>query len=929
MPVSNFRYTPIPEERRVHHDFKNVNETVVIPKWAGYALHDFGTKVVAYEDRENWGAILKTFGIAMAMLIIIIVVLLIGLIYLCLRCKGYLNPIRDYAERSNQRCVRCILTLLMLLLLAGLLYFVIMAIKNTVSKRRMQEHQNSKTRDDFPFSVAARQLDHVFGLNYEEFQAQARDSANDLIRNWTGATEVVTDESKTLCPPAENITDVNKRVAEVNNEFELLCFGVLEWSDYMHFFYRNMTMFMAETDDGRKVLKELDFPNFLLKTMQVEKLLDFYRIFSIVDKFFYSFSKLYNTTINWSENLQSRTQKALSPYFLEITKDLGDKGGQFRSLSTTLASRPRGDDTDDADYERAGKEEEDDKAKEPLAIFILDIICYALLLLITVVLLIALLLRCCGKRYRSEARCCNQENGSCLFQFAAFLMFVFLLLVLYPFLWHFVHGAGRYNSVCTRNDTHKYERALANIEDTCLDETTFKNILDDHVDRQIKFNISNKSTVEDVKPNAPELQKYTINFKQSARTSKSLDLKNMCEDIKNRTDPKHLTEVYTKMLRYADGDMPDNQVKMLSQCNLGSFKKRRIDEYKQSVIYKSAGHLTSYCNRVVEFFKENYAKITGECLNGIESLKNNFSKQSKHELSEIMAGLDNMYAKELDGYVDMATDRVVNKVTLCRKVSSRSADRTKMDCDAHTDLQNVSWSAFLMMIWLILPLIPIALYLARLFGTSRGSCCSCEQSGSGAAGRRNDRWNTDSVMDEMQRHLYKSLCEGSVRSGPSNGRCDCKAARAAYMQGPSCARRCLDDGSANLAMLQQANTLLLKAKVCSESTEPEKRGILKPKQIKEPQRPTTSKGIRSKRAQQLANDNKFETSSFRKCVCDRNVAKMPKGPTSSMASNRPKKRMRNVCETLEEIVEESTDNGMNGLEINASIHILTFNKKIT
>ncbi|XP_050334015.1 LOW QUALITY PROTEIN: uncharacterized protein LOC126761697 [Bactrocera neohumeralis] len=564
------------------------------------------------------------------------------------------------------------------------------------------------------------------------------------------------------------------------------------------------------------------------------------------------------------------------------------------------------------------------KEESPLAIFILDIICYALLLLITVVLLIALLLRCCGKRYRSEARCCNQENGSCLFQFAAFLMFVFLLLVLYPFLWHFVYGAGRSNSVCTRNATRKYERALANIEDTCLDETTFKNILDDHVDRQIKFNISNKSTVEDVKPSAPELQKYTINFKQNARTSKSLDLKNMCENVKNIMDPKHLTEVYTKMLRYANGDMPDNQVKMLSQCNLGSFKKHRIDEYKQSVIYKSAERLTSYCNRVVEFFTENYAKITGECLNGTDNLKNNLSKQSKQELSEIMAGLDNMYSKELDGYVDMATDRVVNKVTLCRK-----ADRTKMDCDAHTDLhlQNVSWSAFLMLIWLILPLIPIALYLARLFGTFRGSYCSCERSGSGAVARRNDRWNIDSVMDEMQRQLHKSLCEGSVRSGPSNGRCDCKAARAAYMQGPSCARRCLDDGSANLAMLQQANTLLLKAKVCSESTEPEKRGILKPKQIKEPQRPTTSKGIRSKRAQQLANDNKFETSSFRKCVCDRNAAKMSKGPFSSMAIRRPKKRMRNVCET---IVEDSTDNGMNGLnglEINASIHILTFNKK--
>lgn len=53
----------------------------------------------------------------------------------------------------------------------------------------------------------------------------------DLIHNWTESTASVSEASKNLCPPAENITDVNKRVADVNNEFKLLCLGVLEWSD--------------------------------------------------------------------------------------------------------------------------------------------------------------------------------------------------------------------------------------------------------------------------------------------------------------------------------------------------------------------------------------------------------------------------------------------------------------------------------------------------------------------------------------------------------------------------------------------------------------------------------------------------------------------------------------------------------------------------
>lgn len=46
MPVSDFTYTPIPEERRV--DDNDENKAVEIPKWAQYAVNDFGTKTVAY-----------------------------------------------------------------------------------------------------------------------------------------------------------------------------------------------------------------------------------------------------------------------------------------------------------------------------------------------------------------------------------------------------------------------------------------------------------------------------------------------------------------------------------------------------------------------------------------------------------------------------------------------------------------------------------------------------------------------------------------------------------------------------------------------------------------------------------------------------------------------------------------------------------------
>lgn len=266
-------------------------------------------------------------------------------------------------------------------------------------------------------------------------------------------------------------------------------------------------------------------------------------------------------------------------------------------------------------------------------------------------------------------------------------MFLFLLLVLYPFLWHFVHGAGRYSSECVANGKNQSHRFVEFSEHPCLDEKNFKKILNDHVDKRINLNLPDKSTAGNVNMSAPApaLQKYAINFKQSARTSKNLDLTNMCEDIKNSTDPKHLTDVYTQIYKYANGDMPQNELKTLSLCNLQCFKTHRIDKYEQSVVFISATRLASYCNRVVEFFKENYAKITGECLNSIENLKDEFSNQSKHQLSEIIEGLNNMYAKELDGYVDMATDRLVNKVGFCRKAMAGSNQTT--NCDANIHLQ--------------------------------------------------------------------------------------------------------------------------------------------------------------------------------------------------------------------------------------------------
>lgn len=47
-----------------------------------------------------------------------------------------------------------------------------MGIKNSNSKRPIHEEKNS--------TKTHRGLDHVFGLNYEEFQEQARRSADGL-----------------------------------------------------------------------------------------------------------------------------------------------------------------------------------------------------------------------------------------------------------------------------------------------------------------------------------------------------------------------------------------------------------------------------------------------------------------------------------------------------------------------------------------------------------------------------------------------------------------------------------------------------------------------------------------------------------------------------------------------------------------------------
>uniref|UniRef100_W8ASN3 Prominin-like protein n=1 Tax=Ceratitis capitata TaxID=7213 RepID=W8ASN3_CERCA len=989
MSVSNFTYTPLPqsEERSLGDD---MDGSVDVPKWTEQAVSDFGTNPLNYDDRENWSVILSTFKITIAIIIITIIVLLVGIIYLSLRCKGRLNPIKVYAETSKQRCIRYVLTVLMLFFIALILYFLIMAIKVSNAKKYVQEHHTSR-------DTRYRKLDHVLVYNYNEYRQQGDQKADDLIKDWVDK-EVGNDKLKDKCPPTDDISTTEERVEEINRQFELLCLGVLEWSDYMRFFQRNMTTLMFQTEPGRKILKKLNFSNFLSKTMPIDKILDFYRIFSVLDNFFMAFSKLYTSTMDLPDTLEARTKSTLSPHFSEITEDLGK---QFRTLSKKLGNEPQ--------PERSFKSAEVEKndLREPLWIFIWEWLCHVLIILIILSLLIALMLRCCGKRHRGEARCCNQKNGSWLFQLAAFMIFLYLLLALCAFLWHFVHGVGAYNTACVSSGVHSRREREAELHDNdlnvdCLDEKTFKKLVHDEVDLKINVSLPENVTLNGaLNITLPNLRKQAITFKQRARMSKNLNMSSLCDEVRISMDPKVFTDVYEAMYGYANGDMPDdNDIKTLSLCNLNSFKLYRIDEYEESTVYKTAERMANYCDRVVDFFSENFANITTDCLKGMEHMRDELTRENKFNLSTLVDSLNDMYGNELDGYVDMATEALVNKAGLCQKRFRASSQET--DCVRNAHLQNITWSALLILMWLFLPLIPIALYLARLYGMlerareramTRGRPlnrrrrrehrpnCSCEsskmsttarsQSAAPAGGQQCNKWDTKSVMDEIQKHLYKNLCQNPDLSKKTtvqpNGKRIREKENASERMEPQNDKsniKVLQERSANYAMLGQANKGLIErkqSKTCESSTSKNVVSIsvqkfrgrdkervsddskmagrqsssltkTSPLRFNEPkvpreqqrndtQRPTTSKGINSVLAKP-GNIKIKKDLANKKCSCEEKSTNKAKNELLSSMKQTTSKR-----EEHDEACEEIFESDKNVLSINTSIHIIRFNKK--
>ncbi|XP_054734485.1 uncharacterized protein LOC129241960 [Anastrepha obliqua] len=795
MAPNKFMYTPLPEEREASDNMQP--QFIDMLKWAEHSVEQFGTEDVKFEDSEDWAVILATFEITWVMLIITIAVTLIGLIYLLLRCQGYLNPTKDYTEKIYQKCIRWLLILLMLILLAAILYFLISSITSSLALNPIQDEKKKKLH------VTDRRLDHVLVFNYQEFKNKTYRSANDLIDNSLRASNV-NDVPETACPPANDIEGVKERIQNINKEFELLCIEVLIWTDYMRFFHRNMSTNLLQMDLGSTLLVDLDFSNFIERSLQVDALLNFHSTFSFVERFFNSYSLLYNTTTQLPDAMQNRIRNVLSPYFLEVENDLKEKGQTFRSLSTKLGQ--------DRAEDRSEQSKGNWRSKKPLWVYVWEWICYLIVILIALILLVASLLRCFGKRYRNEAECCNQENGSILFQLAAFLICIFFLIALLPFLWNFVHGVGLYNGVCWKLGTNRQKRAIevdATHSDTnCLNEYSIQKFVESV---SIKPNFT-QLIAEDLKliEKEPELRKYSNDFKQKAKDAKNINLTNVCDDIKIDMDPAYFSKVYNKMFEYVNGPIENKQTKKLGLCNLNTFKKYIIDQIGTNTMYKSADQIAEECKKVVDFFSESYTQITTKCIDSIEKMGNYYSRDNKHNLSAIVDSLNEMYADELNGYVDMVEDALANKVGLCRRLADTTDD--EMECHGYAHILNTIWSALMILLWLLLPLIPIALYLARLYGTNWPlKKCSCvnrksrEQEQSNWKGDRtnqgaNTSRNLMSAQQQILKNQYRNYrVENRAQNGQPmyrRGRINKKVACSEVQQSENVSRDCYEKCSA-------------------------------------------------------------------------------------------------------------------------------------
>ncbi|XP_036337636.1 uncharacterized protein LOC118747678 [Rhagoletis pomonella] len=496
-----------------------------------------------------------------------------------------------------------------------------------------------------------------------------------------------------------------------------------------------------------------------------------------------STEEVYSQSNMFTKNLDAVVKQVLTPYLDEVNDDLEERGNTLRVLSHNLTDEFAANDaklrsTDSSDEERKYK-------AAPTWVLIFEWLCFVWIILIVFILLVALILRCCGQRWRGESererkrKCCSQQCGSSLFQLTVYMMSLLFLLALLPIWWNYEHGVGAYNERCTwerleRAQQYRYRRSVSNLgaeatSNLSASETTasLTKASDALASADRHQSMSERAEADDEAGDtaeepanicrnrennaflasnamkvgnrmAPSLNiseatmeleaKFTKmspvkeKLKRNAIYADESSLQEICNDFKIQFDLKEFIRYYNEMNSFVSNEMKNPREDLeLSHCNLYVLKKHLIDPFDNHEIPKLMAHIAEQCKQIETNFEEGFRKGTESCLTEVEKIERFSKDKLVGVLNDTTQDLDEMFVNGLKNYRSFASEE------LSRAVYTTNNDIERYsECVQYAHGKNGIWIPLFLILLLFLPLIPIAIYLSRLYSCAeRRTECYC------------------------------------------------------------------------------------------------------------------------------------------------------------------------------------------------------------
>ncbi|XP_011185477.2 prominin-like protein isoform X2 [Zeugodacus cucurbitae] len=742
---------------------------------------EFGPKV----ERNEWIDLVKHYWliwlIVLLVGLLIVTMPVVGLCFCCCRCAGACGGRSEPFDKKHDTCRRVFLGFLLIVLATGLLFGVIVTFATNSYMQQGIEKSTNRVRDASNdtrtfLEFTSEQVDHVLITNYKQLSIQL-----DNIMRETSSFIIKELEQKSMAVSLIYLTDFLEKLPElrlklqkmksITNELRVYA---SQLSDGLRGVKRDLLVMLTKCNNKacQDVLNKYEIGKLDANGIHYDQLPDVTEIIdnldNLISKDIASAGKRGRDILN---QMRAHLNTTIAKYTPKIIDSINKAGHAFQHASNEIKMELNKLSQVIKDNTKKYTGVADDYLEEygPYRLYFGIAVC-SILLMILFCVVAALFCGICGKRpdgYGDD--CCNKGSGSRFLMIAVALIFLFISLVAFVTLVHFLIGLIAYRGVCLplkdpQNDEifAQFDNAIdlnnvlyppqnkgkptsgglpplriSHVITACQRNQTIYEVLHIHnrIDiheindypAQYKINQTLDELVDGISFDDTDIEILSNEDKQRILNLADSALKNFDSaqyiDNLNDTITKHsLTEIAQELRQTAkkiekSEDMKDVQVSLRNQAlHLDTYEQNWVIPMKnQSVelirLANDLDHSLRYKDRP---FQESIPLLVSE----IKRAQLFFRVDGRQFVKNTAVNLTHYFASEIENYLRMVVLAVEKKIGLCAPLANVYDSGVVGLCSAIVDPLNGFWAGAALCVVLFLPTLMVAVKLASLYQKS-------------------------------------------------------------------------------------------------------------------------------------------------------------------------------------------------------------------